>query len=216
MSYHGSCGSLGLVMFFPVVAFSAEQSSTRLSSSPTYGEYCRGAAAAVPETAETPFGKAVASVAGIGVEALRRVLSSITASLTALGNRANLLFAQVAAALAYDRAIRDMAAAFSGWQVSRSLVPHPAAGFWPMQPASQAASVPFEMPPLNPWLGNYWAANTWIAFEQACDFWMRLTGWFLLFGYPMRQNLYHQPQTMAASAPGFGWSFSWRAPFAPI
>src|SRR5664279_616258 len=44
-----------------------------------------------------------------GIDFLRQVISAFTSSLTALGNNANALFAQLTAALAFDRATRDTA-----------------------------------------------------------------------------------------------------------
>ena len=68
-----------------------------------------------------------------GVDLLRKVISAFTSSLTALGNRANALFAQLTAALAFDRVARDTVtfinSAFSGFGLPSGGRPSPFGAF---------------------------------------------------------------------------------------
>lgn len=89
-----------------------------------------------------------------GVDLLRQVISAFTSSLTALGNRANALFAQLTAALAFDRVARDTVtfvnSAFSGFGLSSGARPSPFGAFR-MNPAQAPMSFsPFLMQGFNP------------------------------------------------------------------
>jgi hypothetical protein len=133
---------------------------------------------------------------------LHRSAAAFASSLTALGNHANALFAQVAAALALDRATRDAAtfidAAFSGFGAQHapqsvfSFAPHPQG--MPSSPQS------FMTP---------WAIDPWAAFAQGLDFWTNM--W--MPAAPQR-NTWSRPSAPSAfttkvSTPGgFSWAFS--------
>src|SRR5215469_14984312 len=95
-----------VVFFFPFALVPASPSPAHQKPLPMLpvpsGHQAERAAAAAFEDTGDP-----------AADFLRRVLIAITSSLTALGNQANLLFAQAAAALAYDRMMRQ-AASFSG------------------------------------------------------------------------------------------------------
>ena len=90
--------------FFP---FALEPAATAVSQ--RVPQYKRLPLLPAPQSAptrarpENGFASAVAEAGNLAVDLLKRALSSMASSMTALGNHANALFTQVAAALAYER-----------------------------------------------------------------------------------------------------------------
>ena len=145
------------------------------------------------------------------VDLLRQVISAFTSSLTALGNRANALFAQLTAALAFDRVGRDTMSfintAFSGFGLPSGARPSPFGAFR-LSPVQDAMSFsPFLMQGFNPLAMNPWAAlsesmNAWTSI------WMPATPQRNPFSFG--SNTAASPFTTKISTPGgFSWGFSW-------
>jgi hypothetical protein len=156
--------------------------------------------------AERAAAAAFEDAGDLAANLLRHVLISITSSLTALGNQANLLFAQLAVALAYDRMVRQAASFYGmGWPSSGPYFPQQiwAAGLWP---------APFQNPawwspaPIPAWPASLWA-NPWSAFPEA------LTAWANIWAPAMAQRPAMSsafggkpPLTATVSVPGCSWS----------
>lgn len=120
------------------------------------------------------FGGAIAEVGNMAVELLRRALTSLATSLTALGSRANAFFAQLAAALAFDRAARDTAASFGmSWPPFGQPLPQTgfATGPWfaPLQAPFQTS--PFGVPGFST---DSLSGNPWAPFTEAFESWTSL------------------------------------------
>ncbi|MGO9460939.1 MAG: hypothetical protein ACLP1W_12630 [Rhodomicrobium sp.] len=147
---------------------------------------------------------AISEAGQFSVDLFRRALGSLTSSLTALSSRANALFAQVAASLALERAMRDTAASF-GVSWPGFGLQQPQSGFAPStwyKPYREPAPLsPFALPgfPMNPW-----AANPWSFFTEAVDMW---TNVWLPSAAPQRRST-PAPVTATAGFPGFSWSFT--------
>jgi len=140
---------------------------------------------------------------GVPAEVLRKSAGALMSSLTALGNSANAIFSQVAAALALDRVAGDTTAfleAFFGFGSSR-FNPGAFASVWGGQPAGCASPMQSFM-------------NPWEAFAQSVDFWTKLWTPAAPQGAPYstgRKSPPSQPPafTTKASTPGaFSWAFS--------
>jgi hypothetical protein len=152
------------------------------------------------------FADAIAQAGYIAADLLRRALISITSSLTALGNQANLLFSQAAAALAFDRMMR-LAAPFFGIRLPAFGPFFPpqiwAAGLWPAPFQHPAWPSPAAVPawPLNLW------ANTWPAMMQALTAWANIWEPAAAQHRPASSGLDGKlPFTATLSIPGFAWS----------
>jgi|SRR5208337_918005 len=149
------------------------------------------------------IGNAIFEAGQFAVDLLRRALGSFTSSLTALSSRANALFAQVAANLAFERAMRDTAASFGvSWPGFGQQQPQ--SGFAPGTWYKATPLSPFALPgfPMNPW-----AANPWSFFTEAVDMW---ASFWLPSAAPQRRSPYGSPAPLTATAglPGFSWSFT--------
>ncbi len=142
------------------------------------------------------------------VDLLRQTISAFTSSLTALGTRANALFAQVAAALAYDRVARDTAAfidaAWFGFGAPRARSASSGSAWFGQQQDPMA----FSQFPMQNFM------NPWAAFADGVNFWAKL--WTP--AAPQRSpsafsgRTAVNPFTTTVSAPGgFTWGFSWGA-----
>jgi hypothetical protein len=161
--------------------------------------------------AETAFADAIAQAGYVAAGLLRCALISITSSLTALGNQANLLFAQATAALAFDRMMRQAAALPGmGWAA-------PAAPYFPQQIwAAWLWHAPFQPPmwsapaAIPAWPANLWG-NAWPAWTEAFTFWAKI--WEPAMGQrnPVSVALGGQPPfTATLSLPGCSWSVTLR------
>jgi hypothetical protein len=98
---------------------------------------------------------------------------SIPTSLTALGNQANLLFAQAAAALAFDRMMRQTASVSGiSWPAGGPYFPQQiwAAGFWPAPFQHPMWAFPAASPA---WPANLWV-NVWPALTEAFALWAKI------------------------------------------
>lgn len=154
---------------------------------------------------EDGFVAVVFQAGDFGVDLLKRVLSSITSSMTALGNGANALFAQIAASLAFERMARETASFFGAfWPAFGN--PAPGTGFagW-MAPAQQLSLYPFNgFPGFH---ANPRAGNATDLFTEALDFWTSF--WMPAAKAPPRPAYGTPvPVTGTVSLPGFCWSFT--------
>jgi len=138
------------------------------------------------------------------VDLLRQTIAAFTASLTALGNAANALFAQTAAVLATDRVVRDAAGFLNGnWFGAQKNPMSPFGTYRQMQ--DPMAFSPFLTQGFNPM-----AFNPWGAFAEGMNFWASM-------GMPAapRRNPFGNapgatPFMAKVSAPnGLTWGFSW-------
>ncbi len=144
----------------------------------------------------------------IALGLLRQTLSGFTASLTALGNRANALFAQVAAALAFDRVARDTAAflqaAWGGFGV-------PGAGQTPFgfpRPGQSHDPMSFGSFPMQSFM-TPWATNPWGMFTEGMNFWASLWMPAAPFGSSGTKMPANPFTTMVSGPGGLKWGFSW-------
>ncbi len=140
------------------------------------------------------------------MDLLRQAIAAFTSSLTALGNRANALFAQIAAVLAFDRVARDgMTFLNNAW----SGFGFPKVGSTPFglyQGQDPMSFSPFMMGNVNPL-----AFNPWAAFTEGMNFWTNL-----LMPAAAQRNPYSfggntaSPFMAKVSTPGgLTWGFSW-------
>ena len=144
------------------------------------------------------------------IDLLRQTIEAFTTSLTALGNQANALFAQLTAALALDRVARDTVtfinSAFSGFGLPSGARPSPFGAFR-MNPAQDPMSFsPFVTQGFNPL-----AMNPWATFAEGMNFWTSL--WMPT---APRRNPFggNAPattpfMTKVSTPNGFSWGFSW-------
>jgi hypothetical protein len=142
-----------------------------------------------------------------GVDLLRQTIAAFTASLTALGNAANALFAQTTAALATDRVARDAAAFLNGNWFNFGAQKNPMSPFGAYrQMQDPMAFSPFLTQGFNPM-----AFNPWAAFAEGMNFWASM--W--MPAAPRRNpfsNTAATPFMAKVSTPnGFSWGFSWGA-----
>ncbi len=151
----------------------------------------------------------------MAVDLLRQTLSAFTTSLTALGNQANALFAQLTAALAFDRITRDTTAfidkALAGFGLPSMARPSPFGAFR-MSPMQD----PMSFSPLLTGNFNPLGANPWAAFAEGMNFWTSL--WMPAASQRNSFNPFNpfggstpaSPFMTKVSAPGgFTWGFSW-------
>jgi hypothetical protein len=155
---------------------------------------------------ENGLASAVSSAGNLAVDLLKKALSSIASSMTALGNRANALFSQVAAALAFDRMARQAASLFEMFWPGFAL-PKPQMGFagpWTAPALQQPLFAGFGLPgfqasptPLNPWG----------AVTEALDMWTNI---WAPAKAPQRRSTYGTaaPVTTTFAFPGFAWSLT--------
>jgi hypothetical protein len=147
---------------------------------------------------------------GLGVDLLREVISAFTSSLTALGNQANALFAQLTAALAFDRVARDtvtfMNSAFSGFGQQPGARPSPFGAF-----GASPTQDPMSFSPILQGL-NPSAMNPLAAFAEGMKFWTSM--W--MPAAPQRNpfafgnNTAASPFMTKVSTPGgLSWGFAW-------
>lgn len=166
-------------------------------------------AAQKPATLSSSMGE----FAGYFTTGVNRTLAYITSSLTALGSRANAMFATISAALALDRATRDTMSSF-GYKNAYAPAPSPYGldAFWPKPALARPHNTignPFDPLAITDHFSNF---NPWVAFSKGlaafCD-----------FGAPQsyRPSPYDRsptpPQTMTLSVPalfpGLSWGFTW-------
>ena len=149
--------------------------------------------------------RAILEAGSAAVDLLKRTLAAMASSMTALGNRGNALFGQVAAALAYQRIARDTA---SFWGM-----------FWPgfaQGVPRNGFAAPWIAPVPEPALfGCFglpgWGARPWPfdplgAFTQAAGMWART----FAAAAPQRRSTYGAPAPVTATFafPGFSWTFT--------
>lgn len=125
-----------------------------------------------PKSASSSSSGAQPDFWGYSVDLLRGSISTFAQSLTAISSRANALFTQVAAALAFDRIARDSMAFFQAAMAGFGApsVRQSAFGFsWPSQQQD-----PMSFSPMLQGFSNPAAGNPWAAFSQGLDFWAQL------------------------------------------
>ncbi len=112
---------------------------------------------------ENGFADAFSLARSLAAELLKRALSSMTSSLTALGNYANALFCQIAAALAYERIARETASFFGAFWPGFAQ-PKPQVGFagpwFPSAAAPPLACFGLAGRQPAPYLPNPWGTHT--------------------------------------------------------
>ena len=147
-----------------------------------------------------------------GVDFLRQTIEALTASLTALGNAANALFAQATAALAANCAAGDTASLFNtpwfGFGMAPKARPAASFGFSRLSPIQD----PMSFSPLLTQGFNPWGFNPWAAFAEGLNFWTSL--WMPAAPqrnpYSFGNNTPAAPFMAKVSTPnGFSWGFSW-------
>ncbi|MGC2603320.1 MAG: hypothetical protein WA384_18520 [Rhodomicrobium sp.] len=195
-----------MFFFFPFATEQAAETASR--KQPQYGALPLLPAPKSAFTLERPgehsFGSAFGQAGELAAGLLKQALSSLTSSMTALGNRANALFAQVAATLAFQRMASD-AASFFGMFLPGFAQPAPQNGF------AGSWIAPAPQPPLFsafglPGLANPWAGNPWALFTEATAMWTN----FLLPATAPRRSPYNAPApfTTTFAFPGFAWNFT--------
>jgi hypothetical protein len=150
------------------------------------------------------FAGAVAEAGRIALDLLRRALTSIMSSLTALGSRANALFAQIAASLAFERAARETAASF-GPKFFEQRWPRGDLGNGAWSPL--LASMSRFSPGLPTFGMNPWAENPWTLFANTME---AMTNFWLPQAAPRRggPSATPAPVTVSFALPGCAWSFT--------
>jgi hypothetical protein len=144
-------------------------------------------------------------VIDLSIGLLHRSIAALTSSLTALGNSANALFAQVASALALDRVTSDAAAfinaAFGGF--GAPLAGQPSFGF-PWAPFAQ------NLPSFSPQsFMAPWAIDPWTAFAESFEFWTKMWMPMAPQSNPQSRSADSSPFTTKGPTPGaFSWAFS--------
>jgi hypothetical protein len=147
------------------------------------------------ERSEQGFANAISEAGQLTADLLKQALGSLTSSMTALGNRANAFFAQIAAALAFDRIARDTASFFGMVWPGLGATPPPLAfaGPWAAAFPNLAPYSAFGLPA---------AANPWALFAQAANMWTSL---WLPASPPARTR--PAPVMATSWVPGFDLSF---------
>ncbi len=191
--------------FFPFVAeggaSSSSNSAMRKVTLPLLPAPGRGSARSSDPRYDLDFG-------GIALGLLRQTLSGFTSSLTALGNRANVLFAQVAAALAFDRVARDTAAflqaAWSGFGMPRgNQSPFAFTRLGQSQDPMSFGGFPMQSF-MNPLAGNPWGM-----FAESMNFWTSLWMPAAPFGGSYSRAPYNPFAAMVNAPGGLKWGFAW-------
>jgi len=157
------------------------------------------------QSAEYSMGNAVSEAGNLAVELKKRALASITSSMTALGNRANALFTQVAATLAFERMARETASFFGMfWPGFAQPRLQPGfAGAWIAPTAEPTLYAPFGVPGFA---ANPWAGNPWALFADAATKWTSF--WMPAAAQRRSSFLAPAPATATIALPGCSWSFA--------
>ena len=119
---------------------------------------------------ESGLASAVSQAGSLAVDLLKRALSSMASSMTALGNRANALFSQAVAWLAYERMMRETASLF-GMFLPAYAQPKPQFGF--AAPWATPARVP-ALPASFGLSGFQPLFNPWGALTETLEMWTSL------------------------------------------
>jgi hypothetical protein len=159
-----------------------------------------------PQSARAPesgLASAVSQAGSLAVDLLKRALSSMASSMTALGNRANALFSQVVAGLAYERMMRETASLF-GMFLPAFAQPKPRLGFsgpWATPAGVPALPASFGLPGFQPLF------NPWGALTETLDMWTSL---WMPAAPSQRRNPRGTPAPVSATFafPGFSWTFA--------
>jgi hypothetical protein len=125
-----------------------------------------------PKSASSSSSRAQPDFWGYSVDLLRGSISTFAQSLTAISSRANALFTQVAAALAFDRIARDSMAFFQAAMAGFGAPSARQSAFGFSWPSRQQDSMSFS--PTLQGFTNPGAGNPWAAFSQGLDFWAQL------------------------------------------
>ncbi len=152
---------------------------------------------------ENGFASAISQAGVLAVDLLKRALSSMASSMTALGNRANALFSQLVAALAFERTMRETASFFGmffpgftqPWLQPNFAAPCMVAARGPAPLG--AFGLPGFPPPIDPWG----------ALTEALDMW---TGIWIPTAQTQQRNPRSTPAPVNATFafPGFSWTFA--------
>jgi hypothetical protein len=153
------------------------------------------------------FADAIAQSGYIAAGLLRYTLISITSSLTALGNQANLLFAQTATALAFDRMTRQAAALSGmGWPAPAPYFPQQIWAAWLWPAPIQPPLWWFSPAAIPAWPANLWG-NAGPALTEAFTAWAKIWEPAMAPRSPAPGALGGRPPfTATLSLPGCSWS----------
>lgn len=194
-----------MFFFFPFAAEGGASSTSdrarRTETLPLLPSPGRGYARSSNPRREFDFGD-------LALGLLRQTISGFSSSLTALGNQANALFVQVAAALAFDRVARDTAAflqaAWGGFGVPGARQA-PFGFSWPGQSQDPMSFGSFPMQSFM----TPWATNPWAMFTEGMNFWVSLWTPAAPFGSPYSHAPANPFTTMVSGPGGLKWGFSW-------
>ena len=152
---------------------------------------------------ESGLASAVSQAGSLAVDLLKRALSSMASSMTALGNRANALFSQVVAGLAYERMMRETVSLF-GMFFPAFAQPKPGYGFpgpWTTPAGIPALPASFGLPGFQP------PFNPWGTLTETLDMWTSL---WMPAAPSLHRNTRGTPAPVDATFafPGFSWTFA--------
>ena len=153
---------------------------------------------------ESGLTSAVSQAGSLAVDLLKRALSAMASSMTALGNRANALFSQAVAWLAYERMMRETASLFGMFfPALAQLQPQPRFGLsgpWATPAGVPALPASFGLPGFQPF-------NPWDALTETLDMWTSLC---MPAAPSQRRNPRSTPApvTVTFAFPGFSWTFA--------
>ena len=152
---------------------------------------------------ESGLASAVSQAGSLAVDLLKRALSAMASSMTALGNRSNALFSQAVAWLAYERMMRETASLF-GMFLPAFAQPKPGFGF--ASPWATPAGVP-ALPASFGLSGFQPLSNPWGALTETLDMWTSL---WMPAAPSQRRNTRNTPAPVNATFafPGFPWTFA--------
>jgi hypothetical protein len=207
---------------FPFLAFaSAAQSQSASPSSRASVNYFAAPWAAAPLPKPEPVRPL--DFGDVFVDFLREAIAFWARHYEALGNRANLLFTQIAAALAFERAARETSAAVTQAYAAFGLKPPASAIPQWSQPQLLAPLTSFEpgslaaqWTSLNPWFNpaaTKAAFDTWGAVAESFNVWTKIWQPAAPQQTPAPQKstalVPAKPFTATVTAPGgFNWAFS--------
>jgi hypothetical protein len=158
--------------------------------------------------AGTAFAEAIAQAGYFGADLLHQALISITSSLAALGNQANLFFSQITAALAFDRMARQTTSfAAMGWPAAGPFFPPQiwAAGLWPAPLQLPLWSSPAAIPA---WPANL-CVHPWSALAEVFTVWANIWTPAMAPRRPASSALaWKPPFTTTLCMPGCTWTFT--------
>jgi hypothetical protein len=162
-------GSTEMFFFLPFIA-APEPASASVLQRTVLPLLPASRTARAGQPAEAGLPGAISEAGNAAVSLLKRALASMASSMTALGNRANALFGQVAAALAFQRMARQTAELFGAfWPGFAQGTPrYGFAAPWMGLAPQPGLSGSFGLPGFD---ANLWPLNPLNAVNQALGMW---------------------------------------------